>query len=203
MGDCRQHLLLSGGTSCTACRSQADHLRSLWLYLDRLTTKALSFWNLSVSNSNASRLQRCETQLQDFLSVTLNGIPMETLNAKPVPGKWSAREQLAHLARYHEIFLQRIDRILSEQAPEFSRYRAEDDPEWPAWANLPAPQLLVRISSVRAKLMARLRSLNEEDFERTGVHPKFRAMSLSIWLEFFLVHEAHHLYAVLQLVRTN
>jgi len=24
---------------------------------------------------------------------------------------------------------------------------------------------------------------------------------LSLWLEFFLVHEAHHLYVVLQLVR--
>jgi uncharacterized damage-inducible protein DinB len=154
-----------------------------------------------VSNSNSARLQRCETQLQDFLAVTLNGISMETLNAKPIPGKWSAHEQLAHLARYHQIFLQRIDRILSEQAPEFPRYRAEDDPEWPKWKSLPTPQLLVRISSMRAKLMARLRSLSEEDFERTGVHSKFGTMNLSLWLEFFLVHEAHHLYVVLQLVR--
>jgi hypothetical protein len=61
----------------------------------------------------------------------------------------------------------------------------------------------VRISSTRAKLMARLISLSEEDFARTGVHPKFGEMSLSLWLEFFLVHEAHHLYAVLQMVRTT
>lgn len=126
---------------------------------------------------------------------------METLNAKPASGKWSAHEQLAHLARYHQIFLQRIDRILSEQAPEFPRYRAEDDPEWPVWTSLPTPQLLVRLSSMRAKLMARLRSLSADDFERTAVHSKFGAMSLALWLEFFLVHEAHHLYAVLQLVR--
>lgn len=154
-----------------------------------------------MSNSNTSRIQRCETQLQDFLAVTLTGVSAETLHAQPVPGKWSAHEQLAHLARYHQIFLQRIDRILTEQAPEFPRYRAEEDPEWPAWSGLPTAQLLVRISSMRAKLMARLRSLSEDDFERTGVHPKFGAMSLSLWLEFFLVHEAHHLYMVLQLVR--
>lgn len=156
-----------------------------------------------MSNSNSARLQRCETQLQGFLAVTLSGVSAETLNAKSVPGKWSAHEQLAHLARYHQIFLQRIDRILTEDVPEFPRYRAEDDPDWPAWASLSTSQLLVRISSIRSKLMARLQSLNEEDFERTGVHPKFGAMSLSVWLEFFLVHEAHHLYAVLQLVRTN
>jgi len=150
---------------------------------------------------HSQRLQRCETQLQDFLSVTLNGVSMETLSAKPIAGKWSAHEQLAHLARYHQIFLQRIDRILTEDAPEFLRYRAEDDPEWPAWRGLPTPQLLVRVSSMRAKLMARLQSLSEEDFARTGVHPKFGAMGLSLWLEFFLVHEAHHLYVMLQLVR--
>ena len=156
-----------------------------------------------MANSNSSRLQRCETQLQDFLAAALSGVSIETLSRNVVPGKWSAHEQLAHLARYHQIFLQRIDRILSEPAPEFPRYRAEDDPEWPAWTSLPTPQLLVRVSSMRAKLMARLRSLSEEDFERTGVHPKFGAMSLSLWLEFFLVHEAHHLLAVLQLVKSN
>jgi uncharacterized damage-inducible protein DinB len=158
---------------------------------------------LPVSNSNSARLQRCETQLQDFLSVNLNGVSAETLSEKPVSGKWSAHEQFAHLARYHQIFLQRIDRILTEQTPNFPRYRAEDDPEWPAWTSLPTSQLLVRIASMRAKLMARLRSLSEEDFARTGVHPKFGEMSLSLWLEFFLVHEAHHLYIVLQLVRSR
>ncbi|MGZ4890518.1 MAG: DinB family protein [Candidatus Angelobacter sp.] len=156
-----------------------------------------------MTNSNSTRLQRCETQLQDFLAVTLKGVPLEALSVKVVPGKWSAHEQLAHLARYHQIFLQRIDRILTEEAPEFPRYRAEGDPDWPAWSGLSTPQLLVRISSMRAKLMARLRSLSEEDFERTGIHPKFGAMSLALWLEFFLVHEAHHLYVVLQLVRSK
>jgi len=154
-----------------------------------------------VANSNSSRLQRCETQLQDFLAAALSGASIETLSRNVVPGKWSAHEQLAHLARYHQIFLQRIDRMLTEQAPAFDRYRAEEDPEWPAWTSLPTPQLLVRICSMRAKLMARLRSLSEEDFKRTGVHPKFGEMSLSLWLEFFLVHEAHHLYVVFGLVR--
>lgn len=133
--------------------------------------------------------------------MALKDVPLETLTAKVLPGKWSAHEQLAHLARYHQVFLQRIERILAEQAPEFPRYRAEDDSEWPAWRDLSTQQLLARISSMRAKLMARLRPLSEEDFERTGMHPKFGEMSLSLWLEFFLVHEAHHLYLVLQLVR--
>jgi uncharacterized damage-inducible protein DinB len=154
-----------------------------------------------VTKSNSSRLQRCETQLQDFLAEALQGASLDTLARRAVPDKWSAHENLAHLARYHEIFLQRIDRILTEKSPVFPRYRAEEDPEWQSWSSLPTQQVLARLSSMRTKLMARLRSLSDEDFERTGIHPKFGTMSLTLWLEFFLVHEAHHLLAVLQLVR--
>jgi uncharacterized damage-inducible protein DinB len=153
------------------------------------------------SNANSSRLERCETQLHDFLAEALRDAPLENLSAAAVPGKWSAHQQLVHLARYHQIFLERIDRILSEPSPSFPRYRAEEDPEWPRWQSMPARQVLANLSSLRTKLMARLRSLSEEDFQRTGIHPKFGEMSLALWLEFFLVHEAHHLYGVLQLVR--
>jgi uncharacterized damage-inducible protein DinB len=155
------------------------------------------------SSSNSSRLNRCETQFQDFLAEALLGVDINSLTQKPASGKWSAHENLAHLARYHQIFLERIDRILAEDAPVFGRYRAEDDPEWPSWSSLPTQQVLVRLSGMRTKLMARLRSLTENDFQRTGVHPKFGSMNLSLWLEFFLVHEAHHLYVILGLVRSR
>jgi len=155
------------------------------------------------SNANSSRLQRCETQLQDFLAEALRDIPLKNLSPATASGKWSAREQLAHLARYHQIFLARIDRILNEPSPAFARYRAEEDPEWPRWQSMPAQQILANLSSLRTKLMARLRSLSEQDFQRTGIHPKFGEMNMALWLEFFLVHEAHHLYVVLQLVRSN
>ena len=156
-----------------------------------------------MNKAASPRLQRCETQLQDFLAETLRGISVDTLSAVKTPGKWSAHENLAHLARYHQVFLQRIDLMLAEQAPVFPRYRAEEDSDWASWAGLPTQQVLVRLSSMRAKLMARLVALNEEDFQRTGIHPKFGEMSLALWLEFFLVHEAHHLYLVLQQVRSK
>ena len=150
--------------------------------------------------TNSARLQRCESQLQDFLAEALRDVPLKNLSSA-VPGKWSAHQQLAHLARYHQIFLERIGRILNEPSPAFPRYRAEEDAEWPAWASFSTEQVMARLSSLRTKLMACLRSLSEEDFQRTGIHPKFGEMNLALWLEFFLVHEAHHLYVVLQLVR--
>jgi len=148
-------------------------------------------------SSQASRLARCETQLQDFLSEALRGVPADSLTRRAVPEKWSALENLAHLARYHQVFLERMERILSEPAPSFRGYRAEDDPEWPQWQQMPPQQVLDNLASLRAKLIVRLRSLSEEDFRRTGIHSKFGEMNLALWLEFFLVHEAHHLNMVL------
>ncbi len=149
----------------------------------------------------SSRLQRCETQLRDFLDAALRGVPVERILEPPIPGKWSAHENLAHLGRYHEVFLERIERILTEPNPAFGRYRAEDDPRWETWRTLSYKEVAGKLASMREMLVTKLKSLSAEDYARTGTHPKFGEMTLALWVEFFLVHEAHHLYVVLQLVR--
>jgi uncharacterized damage-inducible protein DinB len=154
-----------------------------------------------MNTSNAARLQRCQSQLDGFLDLGFHGVPVEKILQQPASGKWSANEHLAHLARYHQVFLERMDRILREKNPALSRYRAEEDPEWEQWRGLAYKQVASELAALREKLIARLKSLSDSDYERTGVHPKFGEMSLALWLEFFLVHEAHHLYAVLLLVK--
>ena len=151
--------------------------------------------------SNVSRLERCQSQLRDFLDAALRGVAVEKILERPSSGKWSANENLAHLGRYHEIFLERIERMLTEPNPVFERYRAEEDPQWEEWRTLGYKEVAGKLSGLREKLMTRLKSLAPKDWERTGTHSKFGEMSLGLWLEFFLVHEAHHLYVVLQLVR--
>jgi len=148
-----------------------------------------------------SQIQRCETQLQDFLTEVLSKRSGGDYSQRTIPDKWSAQENLAHLAHYHEIFLDRVRRILNENRPAFSRYRAEEDPEWEVWRQRPYRDLLDRLASLRAQLGLKLKTLSNEDFQRVGVHPKFGALELSQWLEFFLVHEGHHLYLIFQQVR--
>jgi hypothetical protein len=151
--------------------------------------------------SESDRIARCEWQLRDFLQQVIPVEAPNPLSRRTIEGKWSALENLAHLGRYHEVFLERLERMLREPNPSFPRYRAEDDPMWETWRTLPPAKVLARLSSLRTKLLDRLRSLRKEDFEKTGVHPKFGKMTISLWLEFFLVHEGHHLYLVWQQVR--
>jgi hypothetical protein len=142
---------------------------------------------------------RLEQQL-DSIPILLRGATPEQLQQRPA-GKWSAAENLAHLARYHEVFFERIARIAAEESPVFSRYKAEDDPVWPSYSTLSAIESMARMQRSRSELLAQLGKLPDHALDRAGIHPVFGKMPLLLWIEFFLLHEAHHLLAVLQRVR--
>ena len=144
----------------------------------------------------ASLLARLETQLEALDLVLARATPA-ALDARPRPEEWSARENLAHLARHHAVFLDRLRRLLTEDRPALGRYRAEDDPEWAAWAALPQDEILGRLRALRAELVGVARSLSPAESARTGLHPTFGEMDVAGWLGFFLLHEAHHLYTTL------
>jgi uncharacterized damage-inducible protein DinB len=145
---------------------------------------------------SASLLARLDTQL-DALDLVLGLATEEALDRRPRPDEWSARENLAHLARHHAVFLDRLRRLLTEDRPSLGRYRAEEDPEWPAWAALPQTEILGRLRTLRAELCRLVRELSAADCARTGLHPTFGEMNVAGWLQFFLLHEAHHLYTAL------
>ncbi len=148
----------------------------------------------------SSLLARLLTQL-DALPVVLGGASPESLAARPASGKWSAHENLAHLARHHEVMLARLQRILHEESPQLPRYRAEDDPDWPRWAALPTAVVLERLAGLRRELTQLVEDLDDDQADRVGVHPVFGALTIPLWLEFFLLHEAHHLYVTMGRVR--
>jgi len=120
--------------------------------------------------------------------------PPEDFERKPKEESWSARENLAHLARYEAVFLERLETILREDGPVFPRYRAESDPEWPAWRILPLDEIVRRFEAQRRDLSDRLAWLTETQLRRTGRHPVFGEMDVPAWIDFFLVHEGHHFY---------
>ncbi len=105
------------------------------------------------------------------------------------------------MARYHEMFLERIERIRTEGRPLLARYIAEDDPKWPQWAALPASEVLTRLRALRAEMLELVEQLSDRELSRTAVHSRFGEMTLAQWLEFFLLHEAHHLLIVMQRAR--
>ena len=138
---------------------------------------------------------------QDAIQLIAGGRTDGELREQPQPGKWSALQHVAHIGRMHEIYLARVQKILTEDAPALLAYRAEQDPEWPGWDALTLVEILSRLHDRRAKLVARLRTLSDDQWTRVGRHTKFGPLTLAEWIEFFLVHEGHHLYSALTLAR--
>ena len=152
---------------------------------------------MPLSASTASRLA---SQL-DCLPALLEGASAEALSRRTRSGKWSVHENLAHLARHHDVFLERIRTVLAQDRPALARYAAEQDPEWLAWAALTTNEVLARLGALREELIATFRRLSDTELARPAIHPALGEMPLTLWLEFFLLHEAHHLYVVMKRAR--
>ncbi len=156
---------------------------------------------LGASSDESRALQDRLAAQSRSLSWILRNAPSARLLARPDPSRWSAHEHLAHLARYHEVFLGRLELIVRGRHVAVPRYRAEDDADWPSWTALTSGEVLERMASLRARLVSTWNALSEDDLRAAGEHPLFGEMRLGEWLEFFLLHEAHHLYVIMGLVK--
>jgi uncharacterized damage-inducible protein DinB len=148
---------------------------------------------MGLSEATSARLV---TQLEP-LARLFTGVGEDAMRRRPTSGKWSAHENLAHLARYHEIFIERLCRMLTEDRPQLGRYRSEDDPEAARWMAMSVGETLSQLKTLRSRLVGMVENLSPEQVERTGIHPVLGEMTIPLWIEFFLLHEAHHLYIAL------
>ena len=146
---------------------------------------------------DAALFTRLTHQLSSFRAWVADADPRD-LEWTPPSGKWSARLNLAHVGRHHEVTLDRVTRVLREDAPVFPRYDEAGAPEWERWTTLTVPQVWTALDERRSALVSAVGPLRPEQLARAGVHAKFGPMDVPRWLEFFLVHEAHHLYVALQ-----
>lgn len=120
-------------------------------------------------------------------------------NFKPEPNKWSIHDNIAHLAKYQPVFIERINSILNSDQPSFERYTAENDPDFETWQQWSIEKLLKTLYSDRQKIIKLLTSLSEEESDRIGQHPTFGKLTVIQWTEFFLLHEAHHIFTIFRL----
>jgi hypothetical protein len=153
----------------------------------------------------SSILNRLSAQ-PDALNHILFGLNEEQIRQRPQPDKWSIFENIAHLGRYQEVFLDRMQQINTVDVPLFSRYVADDDPGFADWTRLSFEELTERMRGERAALNAFLSILHEEQLTRVGLHPVYGPMTLEGWTESFLLHEAHHFFTIVRLggsLRTN
>jgi hypothetical protein len=137
----------------------------------------------------------------EALPELIDGLTEEYLKQRINPDKWDAFENIAHLAAYQPMFMARLERIAAEDAPSFDRYVAEKDPLFPQYLDQPLDTLMTLIPTRAQSLCAYLTSLSESRLLRVGLHPKYGRLTIPQWAQFYLLHEAHHLFTIFMLTQ--
>jgi hypothetical protein len=153
---------------------------------------------MPLSSSIACRLQFQHLSIREII----RGLSDDDLRRVVNPGKWNAHAHIAHLAAYQPVFISRLERISLQPVPAFGRYVAEEDPLFPGYLERSVKSLLEQIDTDRARILSFLDRSGEPFFGKTASHPRFGLLTVVDWTEFFLLHEAHHLYTLFALVRS-
>jgi hypothetical protein len=150
---------------------------------------------MSLSDSILSRLQYQYKTINELIS----GLTEEQLKQRINPDKWSAFENIVHLAAYQPTFISRLNLMLNENEPLFERYVAENDPVFYEYLKKPLSELLIDISTKRFAIINLLKNSDEQQLNRKSQHPVYGLITVAGWADFFLLHEAHHLWTIFQL----
>ncbi len=153
---------------------------------------------MQMPSSVSTRLQYQHKSLLDIL----DGLSDEQIRKQINPGKWSIFENIVHLQTYQHMFISRIRRILEDECPSFSTYTAEADPVFHDFCTKSSREVMQDLLSIRKEFSSGILSFKETDLEREAWHSAYGKMNLVQWLNFFLLHEAHHLFTIFKLGAT-
>jgi len=153
---------------------------------------------MQMPSSVSTRLQYQHKSLLDII----NGLSDEQIRRPAEPAKWSIFENIVHLQTYQHSFISRIRRILDEDNPAFERYTAEADPLFYDNCVKSSREVMQDLLVTRKEMSAGILSFTETDLKRTAEHPVYGKMNMLQWLNFFLLHEAHHLFTIFKLAAT-
>jgi uncharacterized damage-inducible protein DinB len=116
----------------------------------------------------------------------------EQLDARPIPGKWSIREVVCHIADYEPVYADRIKRVLTENEPLICGSNPDALAARLAYGSRDLEEELALIELVRKQMARILRALKPEDFQRRGVHDRRGPTTLAELVERVTGHIPHH-----------
>lgn len=132
----------------------------------------------------------------ELLADTVSHMTQEQLDARPIAGKWSTREVVCHIADFEPIYADRIKRVVAEEVPTLL---GGDPDDFAAKLHYEARDIdnelqLIRVT--RIQLASILKSLDETEFERVGMHSRDGELSVKTLLERITGHIPHHIETI-------
>jgi uncharacterized damage-inducible protein DinB len=114
------------------------------------------------------------------------------IDARPIPGKWSTRQVVCHIADFEPIYADRMKRVIAERCPTFFGGDPDIFAAALAYEKRSVAQEICLIVAVRQHVASILRELRADDFARTGNHSEAGPMTLENLLQNITQHIPHH-----------
>jgi uncharacterized damage-inducible protein DinB len=141
-------------------------------------------------------LRRTPKILFEFVKL----IPQDKLDLRRGEGFWTIAEHVSHLAQVQPMLLNRFERFMDEDHPEFVPYipgEAEEDTESPPRMDIKAA--LDQFTEYRGKQLLLLEGADDASWEKTATHPEYETYSLYILTRHVLMHDYWHMYRIEEL----
>jgi hypothetical protein len=128
----------------------------------------------------------------ELLAVVMTGVFGEEEDFVPAPGKWSARQIMAHLADSELVSAHRFRQVLAEENPTLVAFDQEAWARGLDYARRKPKQSLETFRRLRAENYELLSGAPESAFDRAGAHTERGRVTLRDLLEGSARHAESH-----------
>ena len=132
----------------------------------------------------------------------LEGFDEAALSARAVPGKWSAREIVQHLADSEMNSAIRLRKLLTEESPQIQGYDQEDYAARLRYNERDMAPALDALRGARATTAQLLDAMTDADWAREGTHTESGRYTAEDWLRIYAGHAHGHAAQIRRLRET-
>lgn len=123
---------------------------------------------------------------------SLKGFPEAALSEHPLPGKWSAREIVQHLADSEMNSAIRLRKLLTEESPQIQGYDQDDYAVRLRYNERDMAPALDALRGARATTGQLLDAMTDADWSRAGTHTESGRYTAEDWLRIYADHAHNH-----------
>ena len=127
------------------------------------------------------------------LRAAVAGMSAEAIRARPIPGRWSTLEVVAHIADFEPVFADRIQRIIALDTPTLLAADENLFVERLHYQDRDLDEELAVVESIRRKIARLISHLQPDDLQRIGTHSLKGPQTLEKVIQMSSQHIPHHL----------
>lgn len=133
-------------------------------------------------------------ELIDFLAQTPTQLKESAAAAgDPPDGEWNAAQIIGHLAACEFYFVERLNRLLREDAPHLRSFGAKASERQGSMMDASIDENLQAFNELRGESVSMLMSLALNRWDRSGTYESDGKMSIEDVVELMIDHDAEHL----------